>query len=107
MILPLGITAVRTRILPTIELNSLPLLIKECCFKILPPSSYNFSARVYGVPLYVGLLTMGVVLLHHIIHLQRYKLLKKVDPFITKRAHQISLTWAYAHTLLFLGNTLY
>ena len=33
-------------------------------------------------------------------HLQ----LKKVDPFITKRAHQISVTWA--HTLLFLGNTL-
>ena len=37
-------------------------------------------------------------------HLQ----LKKVDPFITKRAHQISVTWAHgwAHTLLFLGNTL-
>ena len=33
-------------------------------------------------------------------HLQ----LKKVDPFITKRAYQISVTWA--HTLLFLGNTL-
>ena len=31
MILPLGITAGRTRILPTIELNSLPLLIKEYC----------------------------------------------------------------------------
>ena len=31
MILPLGITAGRTRILPTIELNILPLLIKECC----------------------------------------------------------------------------
>ena len=31
MILPLGITAGRTRILPTIELYSLPLLIKEYC----------------------------------------------------------------------------
>ena len=31
MILPLGITAGRTRILPTIELNSSPLLIKEYC----------------------------------------------------------------------------
>ena len=31
MILPLGITAGRTRLLPTIELNSLPLLIKEYC----------------------------------------------------------------------------
>ena len=31
MILPLSITAGRTRILPTIELNSLPLLIKEYC----------------------------------------------------------------------------
>ena len=31
MILPLGITAGRTRILPTIELNSLPILIKEYC----------------------------------------------------------------------------
>ena len=31
MILPLCITAGRTRILPTIELNSLPLLIKEYC----------------------------------------------------------------------------
>ena len=31
MILPLGITAGRSRILPTIELNSLPLLIKEYC----------------------------------------------------------------------------
>ena len=33
-------------------------------------------------------------------HLQ----LKKVDPFIIKRANQIPVTWA--HTLLFLGNTL-
>ena len=31
MILPLGITAGRTQILPTIELQSLPLLIKEYC----------------------------------------------------------------------------
>ena len=30
--------------------------------------------------------------------------IEKVDPFITKKAHQISVTWA--HTLLFLGNTL-
>ena len=33
-------------------------------------------------------------------HLQ----LKKVDPFITKRAHQISVTWAHGPILLFLGN---
>ena len=46
---------------------------------------------------------MGVALLRHIsLHLQLQ--LKKVDPFVTKRAHQISVTWA--HTLLFLGNTL-
>ena len=31
IILPLGITAGRTRILPTTELNKLPLLIKEYC----------------------------------------------------------------------------
>ena len=37
-------------------------------------------------------------------HLQ----LKKVDPFITKKAHQMSVDMGpWAHTLLFLGNTLH
>ena len=36
---------------------------------------------------------MGVVLLHHVCI---YKVtIEKVDPFITKRAHQISVTWAH------------
>ena len=42
----------------------------------------------------------GSCFLASCMHLQ----LKKVDAFITKRAHQILVTWA--HTLLFLGNTL-
>ena len=77
---------------------------------LLPPSSYNFSAWVglYGVPLYVGLLTTGVVLLHHkYIYSTKVQIIEKSWPIHYKKGPSNFIDMGpWAHTLLFLGNTL-
>ena len=82
------------------------LTVLKCCYRWV--FSYNFSAWVYGIPLYVGLLTTGVVLLHHKYIYKGTNYWKKSWPIHYKKGPSNFIDMGpWAHTLLFLGNTLH